>query len=79
MNKTWHFCLWYSALGLAAILLSFYLYLSFFCVPAVDDYTFAFLVKDKGLLAAQEYWYTTWTGRYTSSFLISLNPLLGQS
>ncbi|NBC24748.1 MAG: hypothetical protein GVX78_03940 [Bacteroidetes bacterium] len=79
MNKNRHTYLWYSTLGLAVGLLSFYLYLSFFSVPAVDDYTFAYVVKEKGLLAAQEYWYTSWTGRYSSSFLISLNPLLWQS
>lgn len=50
--------------------------LSFYSFPAIDDYSFAKMVMDHGFFGAQKTWYLTWTGRYFSSFALSLNPLL---
>jgi hypothetical protein len=49
--------------------------LSFFNHPAADDFCLADTVKDMGVIGAQIHWYTTWTGRFFSTFLITNNPL----
>ncbi|MFT6998478.1 MAG: hypothetical protein ACJAQ4_002240 [Cryomorphaceae bacterium] len=64
------------ALVLVAIAISPFAILSFFSFPAVDDYSFFYFVNEHGFWGAQMQWYTTWTGRYFSSFILSLNPLL---
>ncbi len=53
--------------------------LSFYSFPAVDDYAFALEVNEHGFWGAQKHWYFTWTGRYFSTFILSLNTLFFES
>lgn len=50
--------------------------LSFYSFPVVDDFSFVDSVRSHGFWAAQKDWYLTWTGRYFSTFILSINPLL---
>src|ERR1700712_2064643 len=52
-----------------------FIILSFYYNSVSDDYGYASLMRDIGFYKSQAMWYTTWTGRYTSSFLISINPV----
>src|SRR5690606_3212942 len=47
--------------------------------PSSDDYRFVFYTSTLGLWEAQVHWYLTWVGRYFSTFLLSLHPLLIKS
>lgn len=52
-------------------------YLAFYNAPSLwDDYCFALTARDYGFWAAQKIYYLGWTGRYFSTFLFHLNPLL---
>jgi hypothetical protein len=53
-----------------------FLILSFYNHPSLDDYAFTGVELQKGFFGAQKYWYFTWTGRYFSTVLLSLNPLV---
>ncbi len=53
-----------------------FLILCFYCFPSVDDYSFANITDDHGYLGAQIHWYTTWTGRYFSTAILSISPIL---
>lgn len=53
-----------------------FLILAWYSNPSADDYSFAYGVMTRGFLESQESFYTTWTGRYVSTFLISVHPLL---
>jgi Family of unknown function (DUF6056) len=44
---------------------------------ASDDYCTAGIVLERGLVGAQEYWYTTWSGRFAFFGLVSGIELLG--
>ncbi|MBW6483596.1 MAG: hypothetical protein K0B10_11125 [Vicingaceae bacterium] len=44
-----------------------------------DDYRFVFYTTTLGLWKAQAHWYLTWVGRYFSTFILSLHPLLIKS
>lgn len=43
--------------------------------PALDDWWYAEVYKQHGLLGAQQYWYTNYTARFFSNFLMTLAPL----
>lgn len=62
-------------LGLAVLLLPFFL-LAFYCHPSADDFWLTNLVREKGIWQAQWEIRQTWSGRYTSMFLTSINPLV---
>ena len=44
--------------------------------PSSDDFTYSNIVLQKGFFAAQKFWYQFWTGRYTATAALSLNPLI---
>jgi hypothetical protein len=50
--------------------------LSFYNHPSLDDFAFIDVELQKGFWGAQQYWYLTWTGRYFSTALLSLSPLI---
>lgn len=52
------------AITVTAIIVLF-IALSFFNVPAADDFCFAAKARELGFLDAQVYWYQHWAGRYT--------------
>jgi hypothetical protein len=58
------------------ITFSFYVVLCFFNHPSYDDFTYAVSTSGKTFLEAQRYWYTTWSGRYTATALLTFNPLV---
>jgi hypothetical protein len=62
-------------LGLAAALLPFFL-LAAFCHPSGDDFWLTNIVREKGIWQAQWQIRQTWSGRYTSMLLGSINPLV---
>ena len=66
-------------LSLAFLLVFPFFILTYYNNPSIDDYSFVFLVKKLGFFGAQHNWYTTWTGRYSSMFILSLHPLLFKS
>ena len=49
---------------------------SFYIHPAADDFVFANVAIEKGILGAQVEWYFSITGRYFSTLLLSLSPLV---
>lgn len=51
--------------------ISVYLCLSFYAHPAADDFNFANKVIEEGFLNSQYSTYLTWSGRYTSTAIIS--------
>ena len=55
----------------AAILLPFLL-LCYYSRPAADDFSYADSVLRYGFWNAQAYWYTQWSGRFFSTFLVTL-------
>ncbi|UFS69739.1 DUF6056 family protein [Geomonas sp. RF6] len=61
-------------LAISPFLVNFY-----FVHPQTDDFAYSAISMEKGFLEAQHHWYTTWTGRFTSSALLSLNPLVFNS
>ncbi len=54
-----------------------YLVLSHYCVPVADDFLYAAMSRDSGVFGAVKMWYFEFTGRYTSSFIMSLLPIRG--
>ena len=50
--------------------------LSFFVHPTADDFTNAAAVLQKGFWKAQVDTYLNWFGRYSSTFLMYLNPTI---
>ena len=53
-----------------------FLILCFYCFPSVDDYSFANITESYGYIGGQIHWYTTWTGRYFSTAILSFAPAL---
>ena len=51
--------------------------LALFTYPAADDFCFQEKVARLGFAGAQAEWYTTWSGRYTASALLSWAMLAG--
>lgn len=60
--------------GIALILLL--LILTFYNNPSADDFNYSVNVRQYGFFKAQYYWYIHWCGRYFSTFLLSMNPLV---
>lgn len=60
-----------SAIALIAVVVPF-IWLGSYAHPQCDDWWFAVMVQNHGVLGAQAEWYSTWLGRYTSNFLNSL-------
>lgn len=52
-------------------------YIGTFSRYTADDYSFAANVKDRGFLGAQWHWFTTWTGRFSSTFLACAFSAIG--
>lgn len=50
--------------------------LSFFNHPSADDFCFSATANQMGFWDAQIRWYNFWTGRYFSTALLSINPLV---
>ena len=48
-----------------------YVMLGFCCQPSADDFDFAVKVINYGFVDSQYSWYSTWTGRYSSTAIIS--------
>lgn len=62
-------------ISLSSLLLLPYIFISFYNHPSVDDYFFTYKTETLGFWVAQYDWFTTWTGRYFSTFFLSLHPL----
>jgi hypothetical protein len=56
-----------------------FLALSFFNHPSADDYLAALPAMEWGPITSTLGWYFSWSSRYTSSFLISINPIVYKS
>lgn len=56
-----------------------FLFVAFFNYPSADDFVFAYKVKSMGFFQAQYDWYVHWTGRFFSTFMLSLHPLVFNS
>lgn len=65
--------LWLTILSI--LLLIPYVVISFYNHPSVDDYSFTYKVETFGFWGAQYDWFTTWTGRYFSTLILSFHPL----
>ncbi len=50
--------------------------LATFSTPSSDDYCFAAAARIDGFWTSQIVWFNTWTGRYSSTFMVSLIGLL---
>ncbi len=53
-----------------------FVWLSIYNHPFADDYWFANVIQEKGFWAGQIHWYTNVTGRFITSVINSLNPLV---
>ena len=53
-----------------------FIIISFFNNPAADDFAFPVEIHNHGFIGSQIWWYNNWLGRYFSSFLMSINPLV---
>lgn len=58
-----------------AIILLPFLFLSFFNHPASDDYCYTHFVVENGFWPVQFKNYMIWTGRYTATFLLTIDPI----
>ena len=63
----------------AFLLLIPFIFISNYNNPSSDDYHFVFYTTTLGFWEAQVHWYLTWIGRYFSTFILSLHPLLIKS
>ena len=52
-----------------------FIIISFYNHPALDDWWYAEVFKQYGFAGAQHYWYTHYTARFFSTFLLTLEPL----
>jgi hypothetical protein len=62
---------------LLALPLILYAWIGFYSRYVADDFWTAGYLRTLGFLGAQEYWYFSWSGRYSFTFLVSLVELLG--
>lgn len=71
----------WKALGIAllCVLLAPFLINCFYAYPQTDDFMYAVIARDMGFIKSQHHWYVSWTGRYTSTALLSVNPLVYNS
>ena len=69
-------------LGLCAVVLAVpiaaYAITGWFTRYASDDYCTASIVLQQGFLGAQQYWYSTWSGRFSFFALVSAIELGGR-
>ncbi len=66
--------------GSWAIMVSMMLYIAQFNTPnLVDDFCFAWVSKEYGVLAGAYYYYVGWSGRYFGNILMHLTPLFFSS
>jgi len=63
-------------ISLLLVLISPFIINCFFAYPQTDDFAFSTIARDMGFLKSQYHWYTIWTGRFTSTALLSINPLV---
>lgn len=61
----------YSVLGLSLLCLIWISWHAFYAIPSADDFCIGGLATKKGILGTIEYFYLTWTGRYSSTLLIA--------
>jgi hypothetical protein len=71
-NKAANIIMVLAGVVLTSILVS----LAFYDHPSADDYDCTIQTLQHGFFKAQYYWYIDWYGRYFSSALVSLNPLI---
>src|SRR5690349_20140534 len=65
----------YLTLYLPFIIIVPFIVISFFNHPALDDWWYAEVYKQHGFFGAHQYWYTHYTARFFSNFLMSMEPL----
>jgi hypothetical protein len=70
---------WYLVFVLCLVFICPFLALSFFNHPSADDYLATIPAMEWGPITATLGWYFSWSSRYTSSFLISINPIVYKS
>lgn len=63
-----------SLFGISVLILL--LIISFYNNPSADDYNYSVNVRQYGFWGAQYYWYIHWCGRYFSTFILSMSPLV---
>lgn len=51
----------------------------FFAYPQTDDFCYSQIARSMGFFKAQYHVYVTWSNRYTSTALLSINPLVYKS
>lgn len=56
-----------------------FLVISCYNHPAADDFCFSYRAIEVGFWNAQKHWYTVWTGRYFSSAMLSVGPMVNKS
>jgi len=61
---------------LLAAIISPFIINCFFAYPQTDDFVYSFISRDMGFIKAQYFVYVTWSGRFTSTALLSINPLV---
>jgi hypothetical protein len=64
---------------LLALPLVLYAWIGFYSRYVADDFWSAGYLRVLGFWEAQRYWYLSWSGRYSFTFLVSLMELLGVS
>lgn len=52
-----------------------YLYISMYCNPIADDFTYAFKIKNHNFFSVLLNEYLNWNGRYISNIFVILNPI----
>lgn len=61
---------------LLIVLISPFIINCFFAYPQTDDFMCSVITRDMGFLKSQYHWYMTWSGRFTSIALSSINPMV---
>ena len=51
----------------------------FFAYPQTDDFCYSQIARSMGFFKTQYHVYVTWSGRFTSTALLSINPMVYQS
>ena len=74
--------LWASIIAICAIVCLFvallaHAYVGSFSRYMADDYCTSSILRSKGLIAAQKYWYMSWSGRYSFTLAVSTVELIG--
>lgn len=56
-----------------------FIVISFYNHPSADDFCFSNVAMEMGFWDAQAKWYNDWTGRYFSTALLSIGPVVNKS